>query len=79
MLSKATFTPSGTDGNPNYNYNEQPVYLAGGYLPVPNLNTNGYFPADCSAISGTNILKDKNFPYWLSTLNDKVDLRVSYV
>ena len=55
-------------------------------MPVPNLNTQNYFVNStgafqpCPAAQQAGNLADRlNFPFWLSTVNSKVDLRVSYV
>lgn len=44
------------------------------------MNAIGYFgTATCPQQQGTNLQADTNFPYWLSTLNDQVDCRLTFV
>ena len=64
----------------DYNFNAQPTYGPGGYDPTAtDLNTVGYFTEPCNVAKGTNLQPNQNFPYWLSTINDLVDCRVTFV
>lgn len=88
MLSKEAYTPGDAQGKIDYQYNAQPTYLAGGYQDVNGLNINPlvpYFvsggqPQNCQqATQNGNLAANTNFPYWLSTINDKVDIRATFV
>lgn len=81
LLSKPVFTPT-VNGSIDYTFNSPPKFLtsAGYQEGAPNLNTDNYYQMTCSAAKANgNLQANTNFPYWLSTLNDKVDLRVTLV
>ena len=86
ILSKQTYVPLGIDGQQDIKFNEAPTFGADGYQPIPNLNTvryftlpDGTFQTCSSAIQQGNLADRQNFPFWLSTVNSNVDLRVSFV
>ena len=88
LLSKQAYTPPGANGEPNYAYNEQPTFINGEYMDVPNLNlvtSSGKYPdyfhnMSCTDSVAKGYLKaNTNFPYWLSTINAMVDGRVTFV
>lgn len=92
LLSKPTFVPPTGDlgSPPNKNYNAMPVFAdpAVGFvnnvdnmglkITAPNTVPDYYHGIPCNG-AGEYLTKNNNFPYWLSTINSMVDLRVTVV
>lgn len=52
---------------------------AGFDLSSPTLGATNYFTNNCQEALGNNLKANTGFPYWLSTNNNLVDLRVAFV
>jgi sodium/potassium-transporting ATPase subunit alpha len=79
LLSKASYAPT-VNGGVDLDYNTPIVYGPGGFNPdAVNLNVQGYYTNACNTPNNPNLQPNTGYPYWLSTINNLVDLRAVFV